>query len=214
VIHRDLKPGNFFLTLNGELKLGDFGIARDLTREDLTEKGKTVGTYAYMAPEQIRGESSVSQKADLYALGCCLFEMLTCRKLFRGDNFRELYDQHLKELPPRVRDFRRDVPDALDALIDQLLSKSPEDRPFNARQVQARLLEIQSEPLADQSAQENSSHPLENQERLRQQSRQTLVDRIRNPHLGAPQQAVSMGRLLVIVGIVLAMAAAAAWAKA
>ena len=83
VIHRDLKPGNLFLRRDGELKLGDFGIARDLHSTDLTSSGMTVGTHAYMSPEQITGDQSISGKADLYALGCCIFEMLTGQKGFR-----------------------------------------------------------------------------------------------------------------------------------
>lgn len=142
VVHRDLKPGNLFLTRQGELKLGDFGIARDLTRTDLTADGFTVGTHAYMAPEQITGDSSISGKADLYALGCCLFEMLTARKPFLGENYAQLFDQHLKQKPPSVIELGVDCPQELDALIRQLLSKDPEDRPFNARLVQAELLQL------------------------------------------------------------------------
>ena len=143
VIHRDLKPGNLFLTQAAELKLGDFGIARDLTRSDLTAEGFTVGTHAYMAPEQIRGESSISGKVDLYALGCCMFEMLTARKPFLGENYAQLFDQHIKQPPPSVREWCADCPAELSHLIDQLLAKDANDRPFNARQVQAALLKLQ-----------------------------------------------------------------------
>ncbi|HTN01602.1 MAG TPA: serine/threonine-protein kinase, partial [Planctomycetaceae bacterium] len=76
VVHRDLKPANLLLTPEGTLKLTDFGIARDTQATALTAAGRTVGTYAYMAPEQIRGKPPVDRKTDLYALGCVLFEML------------------------------------------------------------------------------------------------------------------------------------------
>ncbi|QDT09080.1 serine/threonine protein kinase [Planctomycetes bacterium K23_9] len=230
VIHRDLKPGNLFLTSDGVLKLADFGIARDLTSQDLTEKGQTVGTHAYMAPEQIRGEQSVSEKADLYALGCCLFEMLTHRKPFLADNHRELYDQHLKVIPPRVSDFCRDCPPELDLLVDQLLSKTPDQRPFNARQVQAKLLQLFSseqnqlpnpranglqstdsqrkDPLTENLPVDADSEPQGTVD-VREQGRQILIDRIRNPHLGSPQAAISWQRLVVVAAVVLAIAAAA-----
>ena len=221
VIHRDLKPGNFFLTREGELKLGDFGIARDLSSRDLTEKGQTVGTHAYMAPEQIRGEATVSDKADLYALGCCLFEMLVCRKVFRADSQRELQDDHLNSLPPRVRDLRPDCPAELDELINQLLNKSPEDRPFNARQVQAKLLQIlhdhasellaQSQPADDAETKTTDREEIQS---IHEQSRELLVQRILNPHLGAPQEAVSWARLAVLAAIVLTLAGAAFLFKA
>lgn len=142
VVHRDLKPSNLFLTRRAELKLGDFGIARDLTRSDLTAEGFTVGTHAYMAPEQITGDSSISGKADLYALGCCLFEMLTGRKPFMGENYAQLFDQHFKQDPPSVINQGVDCPAELDALIVRLLAKNADDRPFNARQVQAELLQM------------------------------------------------------------------------
>ncbi len=141
VIHRDLKPGNLFLTREAEVKLGDFGIARDLRGTDITSSGMTVGTHAYMAPEQITGEA-VSGKADLYSLGCCLFEMLVGRTPFQGDNFAQLFEQHFRAEPPRVRNFVPDCPPELDAIIFKLLAKNPEDRPFNARQVQAIMLQL------------------------------------------------------------------------
>jgi len=142
VIHRDLKPGNLFLTTDGEVKLGDFGIARDLEHADLTDSGTTVGTHAYMAPEQIRGEVTVSGKADLYSLGCCLYEMLTGEPPFSGENFAQLFDQHLHREPPRVRSLVADCPPQLERIISDLLAKQAEDRPFNSRQVQGLLLEL------------------------------------------------------------------------
>ena len=72
IIHRDLKPSNLFLSDKGELKLGDFGIARDTQEADITSAGLTVGTHAYMAPEQICADQPITGKADLYSLGCCL----------------------------------------------------------------------------------------------------------------------------------------------
>jgi serine/threonine protein kinase len=142
VIHRDLKPGNLFLTREAEVKLGDFGIARDLRGSDITSSGMTVGTHAYMAPEQITGDASVSGKADLYSLGCCLFEMLVGRTPFQGDNFAQLFEQHLRAQPPRVRSFVPDCPEELDEIVFKLLAKNPEARPFNARQVQAVMLQL------------------------------------------------------------------------
>ncbi|MEL6896471.1 MAG: serine/threonine-protein kinase, partial [Planctomycetota bacterium] len=104
IIHRDLKPANLFLSRSGVVKLGDFGIARDTAAADLTASGLTVGTHAYMAPEQITADGTISGKADLYALGCCMFEMLTGHQPFRGANFAQLFEQHLNATPPSVRD--------------------------------------------------------------------------------------------------------------
>lgn len=157
IVHRDLKPSNLFLTLDGQVKLGDFGIARDLTAGDLTSAGVTVGTHAYMAPEQITGDQSVSGKVDLYALGCCMFEMLTARKVFAGENYAQLFDEHLKKKPPSVREFA-DCPEAIEQVIFDLLEKSADDRPFNARQVQAVMLEIARAHEDDRGERDPSEH--------------------------------------------------------
>ena len=142
IIHRDLKPANLFLTRQGYVKLGDFGIARDLRANELTDHGLTVGTHAYMSPEQITADSRISGKTDLYALGCVLFEMLVGRPPFQGVNFAQLFEQHLRSPAPRVRDFVPNIPDRMDDVIASLLKKSPDDRPFNARHVQGIMLEM------------------------------------------------------------------------
>ncbi|EMI54544.1 serine/threonine protein kinase with PASTA sensor(s) [Rhodopirellula sallentina SM41] len=142
VIHRDLKPGNLFLTRDAQVKLGDFGIARDQHSADLTNQGLTVGTHAYMAPEQIVGDTAISGKVDLYALGCCMFEMLSGRKVFLGENFAQLFEQHLHAPPPRITTLVGDAPPELDEIINACLAKRAEDRPFSARAVQGVMLEI------------------------------------------------------------------------
>jgi len=142
IIHRDLKPGNLFLTKDGKVKLGDFGIARDTHDADLTLDGFTVGTHAYMSPEQIVGEEPITGKADLYSLGCVLFELLTGHTPFEGSNFSQLFEKHLRQVPPRVRDYVGDCPQELDQIIAKLLEKKPDDRPFNARAVQAVMMKL------------------------------------------------------------------------
>jgi eukaryotic-like serine/threonine-protein kinase len=142
IIHRDLKPGNVFFTESGQMKLGDFGIARDMRAQDLTEAGLTVGTYAYMAPELVRGSRDITGQVDLYALGCVLYEMLTAHTPYVGDNFAAIFDQHLSAPPPRVRSEGISCPAEMEELIVQLLAKSPEERPFNARAVQGILGEL------------------------------------------------------------------------
>jgi serine/threonine protein kinase len=142
IIHRDLKPANLFMTEAGNLKLGDFGIARDTHAADLTDAGLTVGTYAYMSPEQIRADLQVTDKTDLYALGCLLFEMLTGRHPFEGTNFAEIFEQHLRRDPPCVRELVPECPPELEKIIIRLMAKEPDDRPFNARYVQGYLQDV------------------------------------------------------------------------
>ncbi len=136
IIHRDLKASNLFFDDQGGIVLGDFGIARDLHETDVTADGITVGTYAYMSPEQICADKEISGKADLYSLGCAMYEMLTGKPPFLGANFAQIWDQHLHKKPPSVRDQGIDCPEWLEKLILQLLEKDPERRPFNARAIQ------------------------------------------------------------------------------
>ena len=141
VIHRDLKPANLLLTKSG-LKLTDFGIARDTQSTALTAAGKTLGTMAYMAPEQISGKHPVGAKTDLYALGCVVFEMLSGRTVFQSETQPEMLFKHLDEDPPSVREFNINVPLWLDELINELLEKEPTDRPYDALAVQVKLEEV------------------------------------------------------------------------
>ncbi|WP_437224809.1 serine/threonine protein kinase [Planctomicrobium sp. SH661] len=142
IVHRDLKPANLLLTKEGVLKLTDFGIARDTEATALTQAGKTLGTMNYMAPEQISGKYPVNRRTDLYALGCVLFELLTGRVPFQSETQAELLFKHLDETPPSVREFNQSVPVGLTKLIDELLAKEPDDRPYDALAVQVRLEEI------------------------------------------------------------------------
>ena len=206
VIHRDLKPSNLFLTKTGEIKLGDFGIARDLDRSDITATGMTVGTHAYMAPEQITGDEAVSGKADLYSLGCCLFEMLVGRTPFQGDNFAQLFEQHLRSDAPHVRDFVGSCPTELDAIVNRLLEKNPEDRPFNARQVQALMLQLDAAVDTDDSNTGQRINQDIGAEDVVARGKELLQQEIRQAEATNSGE-VSWGRLVVLVAFVLAMIA-------
>ncbi|MGD9855681.1 MAG: serine/threonine protein kinase [Planctomycetaceae bacterium] len=151
VIHRDLKPANLLLTSKGVIKLSDFGIARDTQSTALTAAGKTVGTMAYMAPEQITGKHAISAKTDLYAFGCVLFEMLTGRTPFLSETAPEMLFKHLDEDPPSAREHNIDVPVWLDQLIAELMEKDPNDRPFDALAVQVKLEEVRQK-VADRKS--------------------------------------------------------------
>jgi serine/threonine-protein kinase len=147
IIHRDLKPANLFLGEDDglgheQLVLGDFGIARDLDGESITATGSTVGTYAYMAPEQINLKQAISSKTDLYALGCVMFEMLTGRTPFISEAPGDLMLQHLNEEPPSVRALAFDCPVWLEDIIQQLLAKNAQDRPYDAAHVKMTLEEV------------------------------------------------------------------------
>jgi serine/threonine-protein kinase len=151
IIHRDLKPSNLLLTKNNQIKLGDFGLARDVDASALTATGRTMGTYAYMAPEQIRGNPPISHKTDLYALGCVFYEMLTGHRPFESDTPAQVLYQHMSGTPARVATLALDCPVWLDSLIDQLLQKDPAHRPLDAIAVAQALTEVRDKVLQNTS---------------------------------------------------------------
>ena len=118
-VHRDLKPSNLFLENNDptQVKILDFGIARATAALALTATGTVMGTPGYTAPEQARGTKDVDTRADVFSLGCVLFECLTGRAAFRGDHVMAVLAKVLLEDPPRLVDVAPDAPPELEALI-------------------------------------------------------------------------------------------------
>jgi eukaryotic-like serine/threonine-protein kinase len=155
VVHRDIKLSNLMVTRQGVLKLTDFGIAKDLEGTLLTAANCAIGTAAYMSPEQCRGETNVSGKSDLYSLGVVLFELLTGRRPFRGDNAVELFLHHVQTKPERPSRINMEIPKFLDTLVLHLLEKKPEDRPASASVVGQILEEIRIKILAQTSVGED-----------------------------------------------------------
>jgi serine/threonine-protein kinase len=144
ITHRDLKPDNIFLVPDREqprgerVKILDFGIAKltgTLAAVSPRTTG-TIGTPAYMAPEQWGDASKVDWRADLYSLGCVAFEMACGRPPFIVTNIAEACAKHLHDTPPRVREIVPTLPNALQSLLDRLLAKSPDDRPTSMREVE------------------------------------------------------------------------------
>jgi serine/threonine protein kinase len=142
VIHRDLKPANLFLAEDGRVKVGDFGLARDLNNSRLTLDGQTVGTCRYMPPEQIGGEAKLSGATDLYAVGCILYEMIVGQTPFDGGTIVEIFESHLNDLPDPPKSLVPECPADLSQLVMRLLEKSPADRPADALAVQSALADI------------------------------------------------------------------------
>lgn len=142
VVHRDLKPSNLMVSAKGQIKLTDFGIAKDLDATALTATGRTLGTAAYMAPEQIRGTPAVSHKTDLYALGVVLYQMLVGSPPYEGSSAVVLMHKHLNEPVPRPSAKVAEIPVALDKLVMQLLAKDPVERPWDAAAVAAALNDL------------------------------------------------------------------------
>lgn len=146
IVHRDLKPGNLLLGADGRLKLSDFGVAWLVDGQHLTREGRTVGSFAYMSPEQISGSEKLTASSDLYALGCVLFEMIAGQRVFGEKLGPAVLMDHLRTVPPNVRRFAPDCPIQLANLIAQLLEKSPARRPKDANAVLRALMDVRRAP--------------------------------------------------------------------
>jgi hypothetical protein len=155
IVHRDLKPSNLFLPAGriDQVKLLDFGIAQREGKTQLTHTGVMLGTLGYMAPEQARISGQIDARADVFALGCVLFQCLTGALPFDGDTAASILAKILFDTAPRVSELWPQVPENLDALVAQMLSKDPALRPSDGANLAAALAALgpltRSGPLPD-----------------------------------------------------------------
>jgi eukaryotic-like serine/threonine-protein kinase len=127
LVHRDVKPQNVLLNDEGQAKVTDFGIARSLDVQGVTQTGTVLGTSDYIAPEQARGEK-VDAKTDIYSLGAVIFELLTGEVPYPGDNFVAVAMRHVHDPVPGVLERRPDCPARLDYALHRAMEKDPADR--------------------------------------------------------------------------------------
>ncbi len=145
LIHRDIKPANIWVESSGRIKILDFGLARPVDGDaHLTKSGAVVGTPAYMAPEQARGQK-VDHRADLFSLGCVMHRLCTGEMPFKGDTVMAVLTALAIENPPPANELNPNVPPRLAALVTKLLSKDANKRPQSAREVADELQAIVDE---------------------------------------------------------------------
>lgn len=137
IIHRDIKPGNIMIDRSGKPFLADFGVAR-IETSTMTQAGTTVGTLSYMSPEQIQGQT-VDGRADIFALGVILYELLSGKKPFFGDNISTIVYKIVHEEPQRITEVNQDLPRGYELVIKKALAKNPEDRYQTCKEMVADL---------------------------------------------------------------------------
>ncbi len=143
IVHRDIKPGNLVIDLQGVAKIVDFGVVRLRDHDPLvTQAGVMMGTPAYMAPEQARGERDLDVRADVFALGVVLYECLTGVSPFSAEHLMAVLAKVLLEEVRRVEELRPEVPPALAELVHSMLCKDAAGRPADAMEVAIALAEL------------------------------------------------------------------------
>ncbi|MDI1428360.1 protein kinase domain-containing protein [Polyangium sorediatum] len=146
IVHRDVKPGNLFLAEPGEgapflVKLLDLGVAHDSASENVD--GVALGTPFYMSPEQARGDTEIGPRSDLFSLGVLLYELLSGKKPFAGEDAFSVLAKIVLQAPPRLSDVWPDAPPALDALVTRALARDPDARFSSAREMAHALAAIE-----------------------------------------------------------------------
>ncbi|MGE0877695.1 MAG: Stk1 family PASTA domain-containing Ser/Thr kinase [Acidimicrobiia bacterium] len=141
VVHRDIKPANILVSPQGAVKVADFGIARALntpTDENLTQAGSVMGTATYFSPEQAQG-NPLDQRSDLYSLGIVMYEMVTGKAPFGGDNPVAIAYKQVHDAPPPIYELAAGVPESYQSIVSKLLAKSPAQRYHDADDLRADL---------------------------------------------------------------------------
>ncbi|HJT38051.1 MAG TPA: Stk1 family PASTA domain-containing Ser/Thr kinase [Actinomycetota bacterium] len=210
IVHRDIKPANIMITTGGAVKVTDFGIARAVSGDTVTQTAMVLGTAQYFSPEQAQSQP-VDARSDIYSLGVVLYEMLTRQVPFTGSSPVAIAYKHVKEAPVLPSRLNPDVPPALEAIVMKAMAKNPDNRYQSAQEMREDLLRalagrpVQATPvLSDQTG---MISPLSEDTVVLERGRSTVV---RQEY--APERRKRRTGWILLTLIVLAILGVAAWA--
>lgn len=222
IVHRDIKPDNVLLTKQGDVKVADFGLARQVTRDavELTQSGMTMGTPLYMSPEQIEGKG-VDIRGDIYSLGVTCYHMLSGKPPFRGETAMSVAIQHLKSEPESLREKRPDLPVGLIAIVEKMLAKEPADRYQTPKEILRDLARFRSQRTAEMRTVSSATGETEHEDSVDMESDEfpALFDGIvaETAEFSTPwwRAFLTTRGLLAVAGLLIAFAlgGVAAWAS-
>jgi serine/threonine protein kinase len=160
VVHRDIKPSNIMVLRGKHVKIADFGIARMESSLWRTQEGRVIGSPLYMSPEQIQSQA-ITPSSDIFSCGVVLYQLLTGKLPFLGDNVNAVWYKIINQDPPKPSSLAPDIPEMLDHIVAKCLAKKPEDRYQNANELASDLHSCRRQLSLDQTGPHHGSHYFE-----------------------------------------------------
>lgn len=211
IIHRDIKPQNIIILDDGRVKITDFGIAQALNRHELTETNSVMGSVHYLPPEQANG-TGTTIKSDIYSLGIVMFELLTGKVPFKGENAVEIAIKQMKDPMPSVRDYKENIPQSIENVILKATAKNPKNRYDSALEMQEDIKTALREDRRDEERISFKYPEFEKQEEKEVLSRSAKTKETEEQIKEEEKESKSnkkLGIIAIVIGLIIVLSAAA-----
>lgn len=204
IIHRDIKPQNIIILDDGRVKITDFGIAQALNRHELTETNSVMGSVHYLPPEQANG-TGTTIKSDIYSLGIVMYEILTGKVPFKGDNAVEIAIKQMKDPMPSIREYKEDIPQSIENIILKATAKNPKNRYDSVLEMQEDIKQALSPEKRDEKRIEFMYPEFEKEEK--ELPSRTKKNAMKEEEIKEEEKEKKSNKRLWIIGIIIAVVA-------